>query len=101
VTMLGELLDGGGAGHALPPDLRAEIAALPHAVDAFARQAVIHFERRAPPEEWATLMSRLAGAGDPGATLLEYIVRWELQATRSLPMERPSHERPQAQLQSR
>jgi hypothetical protein len=65
MVMLGDLLDAGGAADALPPGLVNEIAALPASPEAFAREALLRFERHAPAEEWATVMSRLASAADP------------------------------------
>lgn len=80
MLMLGELLAGGHALRALPPELAEAIAAFPGPPEEFTRQAVLRFERQAPPEAWTTLMSRLASAADPGAACLEHIVRWNLQA---------------------
>ncbi len=55
-------------------DLLARAAAT--APDGTARLAVARFERHAAPEDWATLMSRLAHAADPGADCLEFMMRW-------------------------
>jgi len=55
-------------------DLLARAAAT--APDGTARLAVARFERHAAPEDWATLMSRLAHAADPGAACLEFMLRW-------------------------
>jgi len=60
MVMLGDLL--GRAAAAAP--------------DGNARLAVARFERHASPEDWATLMSRLADAPDPGAACLDFMVRW-------------------------
>lgn len=81
MVMLGDLIGTGGAGVVLPADLSEAVDALSDNPDAFMRQAVLRFEREAPPEEWATVMSRLVGASDPGAACLEHIMRWNLRAT--------------------
>jgi len=60
MVMLGDLL--GRAAAAAP--------------DGIARLAVARFERHASPEDWATLMSRLAHAPDPGAACLEFMLHW-------------------------
>ena len=86
--MLGELLAQARRSAGLLDDaLRAEIERAGEAPDAFARVAVTEFERFASDEDWATLMSRIRRADDPGAACLDTMVRWQLGG--ALPAEDP------------
>lgn len=77
--MLGELLaQARRSARLLDASLRAEIERAGEAPDAFARVAVAEFERFASDEDWATLVSRIRRAQDPGAACLEAMVRWQL-----------------------
>jgi hypothetical protein len=79
--MLGDALNQTGLACSLLDDeLIAEIEARGMAPERFARMAVLDFERRASPEDWATLMSMLRAAADPAAACLDAMVRWRLAA---------------------
>lgn len=54
----------------------AEAEGMDHA--AYARMAVADFSNRAPEEDWATLMSRMRDAQDPGQTCLLCMITWRL-----------------------
>jgi hypothetical protein len=78
--MLGDLLSQAqGSAAVLPQALREEIAAAGAAPEGFARAAVAAFERRAGPEEWAQLVTRMRESPDPGGACLETMCRWYLQ----------------------
>lgn len=46
----------------------------------YARMAVADFSRLASEEDWATLLSRLRSAEDPGSACLAAMVQWRLSA---------------------
>jgi hypothetical protein len=48
------------------------------AAGGLARDAVASFERYASEEDWATLLSSIRRADDPGKACLEAMVRWKL-----------------------
>jgi hypothetical protein len=77
--MLGDLLrEAQRAAALLDPELRARIEATGAQPESFARAAVIDFERHASEEDWATMMSAIRRAADPGKACLETMVRWLL-----------------------
>ncbi|SFS89038.1 hypothetical protein SAMN05192570_0098 [Brevundimonas viscosa] len=73
------------------PDLamsvRSAAAARGESPAAFARAALVEFDRYAGPEAWTRLTGRLHAAGDPGLACLEEMVRWRLSTAPALPME--------------
>lgn len=81
--MLGDILrEARQAAAMLDPALRARIEAAGEAPEPFARAAVIEFERYAAEEDWATMLSAMRRAADPGRTCLETMVRWQLGRSR-------------------
>jgi hypothetical protein len=62
----------------LDPALRAAVEREGEAPGVYARLAVADFERYASEEDWASLVSRLRQADDPGAACLDAMVRWRL-----------------------
>lgn len=81
--MLGDLLrDARNAAAVLDASLRGHIEATGEAPEAFARAAVAEFERHASAEDWATMMSAIRSAPDPGRVCLETMVRWRLERWR-------------------
>ncbi|WP_145953389.1 hypothetical protein [Oceaniglobus indicus] len=54
----------------------AEAEGMDHA--AFARMAVADFTNRAPEEDWATMMSRIRDAQDPGRACLLSMITWRM-----------------------
>jgi hypothetical protein len=82
--MLGDVLrEARHAAAVLDPQLAARIEAAGEAPGPFARAAVVHFERHASEEDWATMMSAIRSAADPGKACLDLMVRWQLQRTRA------------------
>ena len=80
--MLGDILrEARAAAAVLETELRERIEAAGHAPGAFARAAVMSFERQASEEDWASLMSAIRSAPDPGKACLETMVRWQFQRT--------------------
>jgi len=80
--MLGDILrEARGAASVLDPALCARIHSLGEDPGAFARGAVSSFERFASEEDWATMVSAMRNAADPGKACLETMVRWRLQRT--------------------
>jgi hypothetical protein len=80
MTMLGDLFrDLPRAAALLDDELLAAIARRGESPALFAKAAVLGFERDASPEDWATLVSRVQGAADPGRTCLEIMVRRRLR----------------------
>lgn len=78
--MLGDLLrDAKQATAVLDAALRERIEAFGEEPAAFARTAMASFERYASEEDWATMMSAIRAAPDPGKACLEAMVRWWLQ----------------------
>jgi hypothetical protein len=78
--MLGDILrQAQQAAALLDPALREQIEAQGEAPAAFARAAVTSFERHAAEEDWATMMSAIRSAADPGKACLEMMVRWRLR----------------------
>ena len=73
------------------PELAAQVrsAATAHGESpaAFARAALVEFDRYADPEAWTRLTGRLHAAGDPGLACLEEMVRWRLSTAPAPPME--------------
>ena len=81
--MLGDVLkEARHAAAVLDPELRAEIEAAGHLPGPFAREALASFERHASEEDWATIMSAIRNAADPGRTCIETMVRWRLAHAR-------------------
>lgn len=66
------------------PDMAAALglAAQDHALDVtgFVRLALNDFARLAPEEDWATLISAVRDASDPGMTCLSAMVQWRIAA---------------------
>lgn len=64
------------------PDLweamQAEAARNQEDTAAFARGAVADFSERASEEDWATAVSKMRDAEDPGRTLLVTMVHWRM-----------------------
>lgn len=82
--MLGDILrEARQAAALLDPALRARIEAAGEAPGPFAREAVASFERHATEEEWATMLSAMRTAADPGRICLETMVRWRLGRLRA------------------
>ncbi len=54
----------------------AEAEGMDHA--AYARLAVVDFSNGAPEEDWATMMSRIRDAQDPGQACLLSMISWRL-----------------------
>ncbi|KEO61588.1 hypothetical protein [Thioclava indica] len=54
----------------------AEAEGLDHAT--YARLAVADFSNRAPEEDWATMMSRIRDAQDPGQACLLSMITWRM-----------------------
>lgn len=82
--MLGDLLrDARHAVAVLDSELRARIESTGEAPGAFARAAVAEFERQACAEDWASMMSAIRSAPDPGRVCLETMVRWRLERWRT------------------
>jgi hypothetical protein len=78
--MLGDVLrEARQAAAVLDPALCARIEATGESPGAFARAAVTSFERHASGEDWATMLSAIRTASDPGKACLEMMVRWRLQ----------------------
>lgn len=78
---LGQILaEARNAASALPPELRDEIERRGESPALFARIAVSDFERLASEEDWTTLVSAIRNSDDPGATCLDAMVRWRLDA---------------------
>jgi hypothetical protein len=78
--MLGDVLrEARQAAAVLDSELRGRIEAAGEAPGVFAREAVVHFERHASEEDWATMMSAIRSAPDPGKACLDIMVRWRLQ----------------------
>jgi hypothetical protein len=81
------------AGH---PNLHASVstaaAGEAMSISGFARVAVAEFDKQAAEEDWATLVSRMRGAADPGAACLLAILEWRLDAARTpaLPLPKGS-----------
>ena len=91
--MLGDVLAAARrAAAVLDPALSGEIAAASQAPDAFARTAVVEFERHASEEDWTTLLSAIRNAELPGTACLEAMVRWKLRRLRRDPAARAVHE---------
>jgi hypothetical protein len=81
--MLGDVLrEAHQAAAVLDPALRARIEAAGEAPGRYAREAVVSFERYASEEDWATMMSAIRSAPDPGKACLEMMVRWRLEHSR-------------------
>jgi hypothetical protein len=80
--MLGDVLrDAREAASVLDPALCVQIQSVGEDPGAFARGAVSSFERYASEEDWATMISAIRSAVDPGKACLETMVRWRLQRT--------------------
>jgi hypothetical protein len=78
--MLGDVLrEAREAAAVLNPALCAEIQSLGEEPGTFVRRAVSSFERYASEEDWATMISAIRSAADPGKACLETMVRWRLQ----------------------
>jgi hypothetical protein len=78
--MLGDVLrEARRAAAVLDPELCARIEAAGEAPGPYARAAVAAFERHAREEDWATMMSAIRSAADPGKACLDLMVRWQLQ----------------------
>ena len=54
----------------------AEAEGMDHA--AYAQMAVADFSNRAPEEDWATMMSRIRDAQDPGQACLLSMITWRM-----------------------
>lgn len=81
--MLGDVLrEAREAAAVLDPALCVEIQSLGEEPGTFARGAVARFERYASEEAWATMISAIRNAADPGKACLETMVRWRLQRER-------------------
>ena len=89
--MLGDILrDAHRAADVLDPELRGRIEAIGQPPAAFARAAVMSFERHASEEDWATMMSAIRSASDPGKACLDMMVRWRLERSRAAATPRPA-----------
>lgn len=79
--LLGDLLlDARRAAVLLDAALLGHIEATGQSPEAFARSAVVSFERTASAEEWTSLLSRLQQSEDPGGVCLDMMVRRYLLA---------------------
>jgi hypothetical protein len=77
--MLGDALrEADRAADILDDRLCDAIRAFGVAPGAFAREAVVAFERHATEEEWTSLLSALRKVEHPGAACLDAMVRWHL-----------------------
>ncbi|MBF0666136.1 MAG: hypothetical protein IR159_11460 [Brevundimonas sp.] len=54
---------------------------------AFARAAVVDFDRHAGAEAWTRLTGRLHNSADPGLVCLQEMVRWRLATPLDEPLE--------------
>jgi hypothetical protein len=81
--MLGDILrEAREAAAVLDPALRSCIEASGETPGSFARAAVASFEREASEEDWATMISAIRRAADPGKACLDIMVRWRLERSR-------------------
>ena len=62
----------------LAESVREAAAARGETPTAFARGAVIDFDRHAGSESWTRLTGRLHNSADPGLVCLQEMVRWRL-----------------------
>lgn len=73
------------------PDLAGSVRAAATERDetpaAFARAAVIDFDRHASAEAWTRLTGRLHNSADPGLVCLQEMVRWRLATPLDEPLE--------------
>jgi hypothetical protein len=91
--MLGDVLrEARETASVLDPALCVQIQSLGEEPGAFARAAVASFERYASEEDWATMMSAIRSAADPGKACLELMVSWRLRHSAARAPERGSKE---------
>lgn len=79
----------GAAAPDLAASVRAAAAERGEATAAFARSAIIAFDRHADAEAWTRLTSRLHNSADPGLVCLQEMVRWRLATRLHEPLEEP------------
>ena len=72
----------------LAASVRAAAAARGETPAAFARAALVDFDRHADAAAWTRLTGRLQGGGDPGLACLQEMVRWRLATPVDEPLEK-------------